>query len=260
MADLAEAIDNRIRMSEAATGNRSKIAGKGRRIVELGRKHNVDPTAVVAIMQKECQLAADGSTLPEKYNNFGGLTSGGGQLPGTCGSSYFNDREWQVYCTPDDGLEGMFVFLNKPLYRRTGGRLEDIMKLYSPPFENEWGPMWETIAAVGSQLGRPLDKNTNIFNGLPPIGVPTWPDLTPGNPVPGATDWLGDWLAGKVEDEVVGAVGPAALRVALGTAGLGLVVVGVAKISGANPVKALPQARAMTKTTRAIGKVAKNGR
>lgn len=163
----AAAIDERIAMSNRANGRTSKLTGKGARFIELGKRYGINPAIVVAIAQRECQLGADGSHLSEHFNNFGGITAGpSGEYPGPCGAKHFGDRFWKVYCSPDEGLEGLFRLLDTPLYRNTGGRFEKIMSLYSPAFENPWdgpGSIWETFRAVGQQLRVSITRDTNVY-------------------------------------------------------------------------------------------------
>jgi hypothetical protein len=165
----AEAIDQRIALSNKVNGRTSKLTGMGAAFVALGRRYGINPGIVCAIAQRECQLGADGSYLPTELNNFGGNTAGDdGKLPGNCGSEFFKDRYWKAFCTPEDGLEGMFQVLDKPGYRKTGGRFEDIMMRYSPPGDgNPWPPedpnIFQTFAAVAKHLGISIGFDTMIY-------------------------------------------------------------------------------------------------
>jgi len=160
----AEAINHRIELSNQANGRTSPLTGKGETFVTLGRKYGINPGVVCAIMQNETQLAADGSFLATNFNNFAGNTAGpDGSVHGTCGSKFHGDRWWKVFCTAEDGLEGVFQNLNTELYRNTGGRWEDIMMIYAPPDENRWDEMWSNFAAVGEQLGVPIGKDTIVY-------------------------------------------------------------------------------------------------
>lgn len=158
----AAAINHRIAMSAAANNAPyTRLVGKGDTFLAYGKKYGINPGIAVAISQRECQLAADGSALL-KFNNFGGITDPNGTV-GTCGHEFFKDRYWAKYCTVDQGIEGIFKTLNKPIYRNAGNNLEAIMNLYSPPFENDWGRLWTIFAIVGNQLGITLNKQTQVF-------------------------------------------------------------------------------------------------
>lgn len=163
----AETIDERIRLSNKVNGRTSKLTGKGSLFVSLGEEFGINPAIAVAIAQRECQMGADGSELPEAFYNFGGITAGGnGEYPGPCGFRFHGDRYWKVFCSPEDGVRGLFQLLDTPLYRKTGGRFEEIMRLYSPPHENPWtgpGNIWEKFQAVGKQLQVAISRDTNIY-------------------------------------------------------------------------------------------------
>ncbi|MER3406566.1 MAG: hypothetical protein C4289_16540, partial [Chloroflexota bacterium] len=98
----AEAIDARIALSEQQNGRRSPLHGTGAEFLRLGAKYGVNPGIVCAILQRESQLASDGSFLPTNANNFGGLTGAG-----PCGSVFYIDRNWAVFCDPAQGLDAI---------------------------------------------------------------------------------------------------------------------------------------------------------
>lgn len=159
----ADAINQRIALSAKVNGLiTTKLSGKGNVFIKFGRKYGINPAVVVAIAQRECQLAADGSKLPT-WNNFGGITDPTGSR-GTCGSEYYLDRPWAKFCTVEDGIEGIFKVLDGKLYRSTDGIFAAIMHLYSPQFENDWKEMWDIFTIVGQQLGVSLDMHTTIYS------------------------------------------------------------------------------------------------
>lgn len=167
----AEAINQRIAKSEAANGTTSKLHGKGDVFLRYGRQYGINPAVVVAISQRECQLGAAPNDVVSPLNNFGGNTCGAVGVTVASGCVFKVDREWNVYPTVDAGIEAMFQTLDAPLYRETGGALRDIMAIYSPPFENDWGSMWRIFAQVGQELGVPLNESTNIYGqGAPGQG------------------------------------------------------------------------------------------
>lgn len=139
----------------------TKLSGKGDLFVKYGKKYGVNPGVVVAIAQRECQLAADGSALID-LNNFGGITDPHGTR-GTCGRAFLNGRYWAKYCTVNDGIEGLFKVLAGKPYRTTNGTLNEVMKLYAPADENDWEEGWRIFAAVAKQLGITLDRATPIY-------------------------------------------------------------------------------------------------
>lgn len=159
----AEAINARIARSAKANDRlTTKLSGKGTIFLRFGKRYGINPAVAVAIAQRECQLAADGSKLPT-WNNFGGITDPTGKR-GTCGREYYIDRPWAKYCTVDEGIEAIFQVLNGALYRKTDGSFAAIMHLYSPQFENDWADMWKIFAAVGTHLGVRLDLNTPVYS------------------------------------------------------------------------------------------------
>lgn len=157
-----DAINQRIALSAKVNGLvTSKLSGRGNLFLKYGKKYGINPAVAVAIAQRECQLAADGSQLP-RWNNFGGITDPLGHR-GTCGSDFFLDRQWAKFCTIEDGVEGIFKVLDGKLYRGTDGTFAAIMHLYSPQFENDWKNMWDIFTVVGKQLGVSLDMTTKIY-------------------------------------------------------------------------------------------------
>lgn len=156
----AEAINSRIARSEVANGRISHLHAKGDMFLHLGAKYGINPAVVVAISQRECQLGADGSTLPTVFN-FGGITDPGSRGP--CGRIWVKDRFWAQYCNVDQGIEAIFALLDGANYRSTDGTLRGIMTLYSPPFENDWVRMWEIFDIVGKQLGVTLNASTPVY-------------------------------------------------------------------------------------------------
>lgn len=142
-----------------AGNKQSPLRGMGDDFMRFGEKYGINPGIVVAIMQRESQMGADGSHLPTVFNNYAGITAAAGS------GVFYLDREWAVFHSPKAGLEGVFKLLNTDLYRDTGGKLSDIMEKYSPAFENDWGAMFNTFRIVGDALGITINKDTNIYAG-----------------------------------------------------------------------------------------------
>lgn len=162
-----EAINRRIQLSEDVNQRYSRLHATGFYFLKFGRKYRINPAVVVAISQRECQLGADGSTLP-KMNNFGGITDPN-EVRGNCGHFWHIDRYWANYCTPVDGIKGIFEVLNEPGYRKgTDGTIRGVINRYSPAFENDLDDLYRIFAIVGNQLGVILDPDT-------PVYVPRWP-------------------------------------------------------------------------------------
>jgi hypothetical protein len=157
----ASAIDARIDMSNRANNRVSKLTGTGATFLELGKSFGINPGIITAILQRESQLGADGSHLPVDLNNFGGITQSG-----DAGTEFFIDRNWAVFSSPMAGLRAEFALLDTPLYRNTGGKMEDILDLYSPESDgNPRGPIWETFHAVAKQLDIAIEPDINIYGG-----------------------------------------------------------------------------------------------
>lgn len=153
----AEKIDSWIAVAERSNQRQSPVHGMGETFVKLGEKYGVNPGVVVAIMQRESQMGADGSVLPSsRFYNFSGITDPGG--------TFFGDRKWRVFGSPTEGLAGTFELLTKEPYKSTDGSLGAIMEHYSPRFENDWGDMWNIFHAVAKHLGITLEENTNIYS------------------------------------------------------------------------------------------------
>lgn len=159
----ARRINNRIWLSEEANDRRSPLRGKGRLFLRLGKQYGINPAVVVAICQRECQLGADGSRLPE-VNNFGGVSArwnrGADEIE-------HQERWWATWPTPEAGLEGIFLVLAEQRYRDTDGTLGAVMTLYSPPFENDWTKLWPLFAAVGEALEVDLTPKTMVYQRPP---------------------------------------------------------------------------------------------
>lgn len=158
----ADDINNRIALSEKSNNNMiSKLRGKGSVFLKFGEKYGINPAFAVAIAQKECQMACDGSTLPN-YNNFGGITDPK-RNRGDCGVIKYNNRDWASFCTVDSGIEGIFKVLDQKIYRNSGGTVLDLVSIYSPPNENNMQEMLRIIAVVGRQLNVTLIPTTQIY-------------------------------------------------------------------------------------------------
>lgn len=158
----AGAIDNRIALSETQNGRASKLHGMGDTILGYGQEYGLNPAVVVAIMQRECQLGADGSLLPVGMNNFGGLTG-----TGPCGTQIAGGHSWKVFCSPAEGVEAIFAQLAGSAYTNTDGTLRAVMNVFSPVDETDWPGLWATFAEVGNYLGVPLTRETLVYTDHP---------------------------------------------------------------------------------------------
>lgn|SRR5690606_30139270 len=158
----AEGINRQISIAEKANGRQSPLHNMGADFIEFGNKYGINPGVVAAILQRESQMGADGSILPTQCDNFGGITGKG--TAGYCTpASGIHNREWAKFANPRDGLEQTFKLLDSQLYRKTGGKLADIMQVYSPSYENNHDEIFLTFAAVGSNIGIEINRNTNIY-------------------------------------------------------------------------------------------------
>lgn len=163
----AEDINKLVERAESGTGNSSPLHGKGGAFIELGKKYGINPGIIAAILYRESQMGADGSVLPNQYNNFAGITDAGGSAPGPCGSTpVVVDRTWKNFCTPEEGLEGVFQILDLDIYRNTNGTMNEVMELYSPKFENDWNDMWSIFRTVASELKITIEGSTNIYSAF----------------------------------------------------------------------------------------------
>lgn len=163
----AEDINKLVERAEKGTGNSSPLHGKGGAFIELGKKYGINPGIIAAILYRESQMGADGSVLPNQYNNFAGITDAGGSAPGPCGSTpVVVDRTWKNFCTPEEGLEGVFQILDLDIYRNTNGTMDEVMELYSPKFENNWDDMWNIFHVVADELKITIEKSTNIYSAF----------------------------------------------------------------------------------------------
>lgn len=210
------AINARIQKSEASNGSTSPLRGKGETIVAFGERYGINPAVVVAIMQRENQLGAATNDVLIPYNNFGGNTAVPGVVEGTAGTVVLLGRTWQKNATVDDGIEAIFKNLDSDLYRDTGGRFEDVMALYSPPFENDWADMWTIFEQVGRDLSVQLGPDTNIYQLD-----------APGNGG-GNSGSLVDWDA--MVRQISGAVSLGAQRTGVAVIGLVGLALGVALV------------------------------
>jgi hypothetical protein len=158
----AEAINRRIELSESVNNDRiSRLHGRGESFLRYGEKYGINPGFAVAIAQKECQCGADGSLLP-RYNNFGGITDPRGSRS-TCVPITYNGRQWANYCKVEEGIEGIFKVLDQTIYRQSGGSVESVVDIYSPPHENSRAEMLKIIAIVGVQLEINLTRAVPIY-------------------------------------------------------------------------------------------------
>lgn len=205
----AAAINSRIATSEKANNRTSPLRGLGMDFIELGRQYGINPGIVCAILQRESQLGCDGTILPAQCNNFSGITYGDGNAKCEPANGIHN-RDWSRFSSPRKGLEGTFKLLNTSMYRATGGKLTDIMNLYSPAYENDWQAMFTTFAAVGSQLGIRINAETNIYTNAGTPGTDYGQDEN-------ITNAAGNWVIDGMKEGVF-------RFVLIGVGGIGLFV------------------------------------
>lgn len=139
------------------------LSGKGNVFIKYGKKYGINPGFIVATLQKESQLGADGSFLT-RYNNFGGITDPYG-IRSTCSPVTYKDRQWACFNTIDEGIEGAFRVINQPNYRNSSGTVEAITRIYSPPSENNVNGMLKIIEIVGRQMNINLKPSTFVYGG-----------------------------------------------------------------------------------------------
>jgi hypothetical protein len=183
----AEGINRQISLAEKANGRQSPLHNMGADFVEFGNKYGINPGVVCAILQRESQMGCDGSVLPSQCNNFGGITQKG--TAGYCtAASGIHGREWAKFANQRDGLEQTFKLLDSQLYRQTGGKLADIIQVYSPSFENNHDEIFMTFAAVGSNIGVEITRHTNIYKNGGTGSIPTGDTGNDWSIIPG---WIG---------------------------------------------------------------------
>ena len=162
----AEAINTMIKKSADANSTKSPLEGKGDKFIEFGQKYNVNPGVVTAILQRETQLASDGSSLYQPpFNNLGGNKASASDQ-GTCGAATWTDgNSYKQFCSIDDAIEGVFKNLNSDVYRKTDGTVAAVMEVYSPSNDgNDNGQaMYDIFGAVAKVLGITIDKSTQVY-------------------------------------------------------------------------------------------------
>lgn len=160
----ADAINARIAQSYNSNNKKGyPIGGRGNIFIRFGKKYGINPGFIVAIMQKESQLGADGSFLTHYYN-FAGITDPYG-IRSTCPPVTYKNRQWACFASINDAIEGVFKVINQPNYRNTDGTVLGITNLYSPSFENNTNQMLKIIEIVGRQLNIHLKPETPIYGG-----------------------------------------------------------------------------------------------
>jgi hypothetical protein len=214
----AGAINNRIEMSERANSRTSPLHGLGEAFIRFGNEFGINPGFVCALLQRESQLASDGSILPTRCNNFGGNTWGSGsKYPKCAAASGIAGREWKQMPNPETGLRAVFENLNESQYRSTGGRAEDVIEVYAPAFENNHDEIFLTFASVGSNLGITITRDTNIYTNAGTVSGPS-----SGGSGAGISKGIADWLVSGIVNSFY--------RVALVSIGLVILFVAVRRL------------------------------
>lgn len=159
-----DAINSRIALSYSSNNKKNiLLKDKGNTFIKFGKKYGINPGFIVAIMQKESQLGADGSFLTH-YFNFAGITDPYG-IRSTCPPVTYKNRQWACFASIDDAVEGVFKVINQPNYRGTDGTVRGITNLYSPSFENNTNEMLKITEIVGRQMNISLKPETQIYGG-----------------------------------------------------------------------------------------------
>ena len=145
----------------------------------------------MALCFTESQYGTDGE-LSVYANNYGGHTYGNQNVTiATCGSYTMNGVLWNRYCTPQEGAEALFKFLDKEIYRNSGGTIKNIIDIYSPVGGGVLGnsqatidEKYASIKVIGQKLGITLEKDTQIYTDISAC--------TTANPTPSPnSDWGG---------------------------------------------------------------------
>lgn len=158
----AYVIDARIATSYHNNNKKNVLLiGKGKTFLKFGRKYGINPGFIVALMQKESQLGADGSFLTHYYN-FAGITDPYG-IRSTCPPVTYKNRQWACFVTIDEAIEAVFRVIDQPNYRNSDGTVLGITNIYSPSFENNTNEMLKIIEIVGRQLNIHLKPETQIY-------------------------------------------------------------------------------------------------
>lgn len=152
-------------------GRKSPMASFSEKFLEWGAKYLINPAFVLALCFSESQYGTDGE-LSVYANNYGGHTYGNASVTlATCGPYSMGGVQWNKYCTPEQGAEALFKFLDKSIYRQSGGTIQDIINIYSPVGTGVLGnsaeaidQKYEIIKIIGQKLGVTLDKITQIYS------------------------------------------------------------------------------------------------
>lgn len=157
-----DAINARISLS-AQSNARPAIAlsGLGRVFLKYARKYGINPGFVVALMQKESQLGADGSFLA-RYHNYAGITDPYG-IRSTCPPVSYKNRQWACFLTPEEGIHAVYRVLDQTNYRTSDGTVLGITNIYSPSYENNMDQMLKIMEIVGRQLNIQLKPATPVY-------------------------------------------------------------------------------------------------
>jgi len=159
-----DAINARIALSASSNNIKTmSLMGKGNLFIKYAKKYGINPGFIVAIMQKESQLGADGSFLTH-YNNFAGITDPYG-IRSSCAPVTYKNRQWACFATVSDAVEGVYKVINQPNYRSTDGSVKGLINVYSPAFENNTDKMLKIVEIVGRQLNIQLKPNTLVYGG-----------------------------------------------------------------------------------------------
>lgn len=154
----------------ANNGRKSPMASFSSKFMEWGSKYLINPAFVLALCFSESQYGTDGE-LSVYANNYGGHTYGNANVTlATCGPYNMGGVQWNKYCTPEEGAEALFKFLDKSIYRTSGGTIKNIIDIYSPVGTGVLGntasainEKYEIIKLIGQKLGVTLLPETQIY-------------------------------------------------------------------------------------------------
>lgn len=171
-----------------AGSRKSPMQGLAQEFLTWGSQYRINPAFVLALCYSESQYGTDGQ-LSLNANNYGGhkAANSNDRFAG-CGTYSYIGQLWNKYCSPREGAEALFRFLDKDIYRRTNGTIKAIIDIYTPTgSENSSSTVdrkYQIIADIGSRLGVRLARDTIIYTDLAQCttaGQTPTPTPTPGN-------------------------------------------------------------------------------